>query len=187
MGIDILSTWAGQTEAEVQAQHHRDALNDPAEAGGLGRLREGWEAFPLPSLYLMWEGYAASGFEDWGARERMDREFDEVKGLLEEAERTPLMSRVILDARPDFGPDPRVEAVTLPRDHEADVATAYPSDVLRERLPLAKAIAHFRECVINPYSTSDRDTMGSRALSNFVALAERLDAEGRGPLLMYTR
>lgn len=79
--------------------------------------------------------------------------------------------------------DPYATRVLVPEAFESDEAVRIPASVLRNRL--AAALSTARERALRVYGERlSTDAPELRAFADFVALAERLEAEGRRPRVL---
>ena len=187
MGYDIYLRWPDQTKEERGAQRLGFAVS--GQAGSLGYLREAFHGSIYATQHFVWEAHLAEdGHFRAGGKERLAADFDVMAEYVREREKAkePAIPRtkIFFGDRPDYSPDPRVYlAEDVDEDGEPYRVTAYPSEVLRERLPLAYAVASYRGATV--YETEDGFPEMVEAFLGFTQLAERLESADRGPAMVY--
>ena len=187
MGYDIYLRWPGQTEDEIGAQ--RLGFEVSGRAGSLGYLREAFHGSIYATQHFVWEAHCMEdSYFQAGDKEGLYADFDVMAEYATERKKAkkPTLPRTesLFGERPDYSPDPRVyPGEHIDEDGEAYKVTVYPPEVLRERLPLAYAVASYRAAVV--YEDEDGFPEMVEAFLGFTQLAERIESVGRGPAMVY--
>ena len=182
MGIDIYMSWEEQTEEEEKAQFTGFEVSE--RAGGAGYLREAYHGPPYATMFFVQEAFGETDPQVLLA------EIEEMIGAIEsQIEKSGV--QVVLGpngsslegGQPDFGTDDRVQKteVWVEEYEDYDTFYIYPAALLRERLPMACTIANYRGGRI--YGMNG-DLGMVEALTAFTELAERIEAEGKGPVMI---
>ena len=182
MGIDIYMKWEGQTEEEERAQI--TGFEVSGRAGGVGYLREAYHGAPYATMFFVGEAF---GEDPQSVLEGVEQMMQEVESGLKASGHqidTGGARRRLGGNQPNFGADERVQPVEVwdERHQEHNTYYAYPAELLRSRLPMASTIANLRGELV--YGSEDGHPDMVEALVAFTELAERIEAEGKGPVVI---
>lgn len=167
MGIDVYMNTDVLDEKD-RPEGGRTWFEVSGNAGRAGYLREAYHGGPYATRYLVGEAFGDVDFDPRAA-------IGEVVNTLRDAGFD--IDSPIVEGGDGYGSTPGFDERVVKCD---DGWYAYPSAVLRERLPLALKIAEFRAKRIY----GDDSTEALEALEGFVGLAEFIEEAGCGPPLV---
>lgn len=181
LAITVKARWPTQTEEDRETRRG-EYLRISERAGSLGHLCEAYHGAPYVLMYFLREGFDE---DPQSILDRVSTALGPALPALRDMGFNVDDPQISFDGyQTDFGPDGRVERMLIySEEDDRDVLhCVYPSEVLRERLPIAFTLANLKG--ERTYDQADGWPQMVNALTAFVELVERLEREGEGPVLI---